>query len=208
LVIADDDSVRGRQARPANPASRIWPKKELLLTAGYPTSANRQRHTLTPVTSDLRGSTAIEFPNSLEIVFTRDYDAPVELVFDVLTKTEHVRNTIAPFGETVTVCSIDLRVGGDYHYVFMPDDVTECSFRGTFLEVDAPTRTAQTWHFDGWPDVEAVESVDLVRNGAGTTMTLRIAFRDQAGRDHMGRTDGYEANFDILERYLNSLLKQ
>lgn len=59
-----------------------------------------------------RGSAAIEFPNDLEIVLTRDFEAPIELVFEVLTKPEHVRKWFAR--EEVTVCSIDLRVGGNY----------------------------------------------------------------------------------------------
>jgi uncharacterized protein YndB with AHSA1/START domain len=52
---------------------------------------------------------------------------PIELVFDVLTKPEHVRKTIAPYGEEVKVCSIDLRVGGNYHVVFVTDDGSEMS---------------------------------------------------------------------------------
>ena len=60
------------------------------------------------MTRDRRGSAVITFPNELEIVVTREFDAPIELVFDVFTKPEHVRNHIAPFGENVTVCSIDL----------------------------------------------------------------------------------------------------
>jgi len=92
------------------------------------------------VTPDRHGSAVIEFPNDLEIVTTREFDAPIELVFDVFTKPEHVRKTFAPFGEEVTVCSIDLRVGGNYHFVMVTDDGTECSFRGTYLEVEPPTR--------------------------------------------------------------------
>jgi uncharacterized protein YndB with AHSA1/START domain len=105
------------------------------------------------VTPNRRGLAVIEFPNDLEIVITREFDAPIELVFDVSTKPEHVRKTIAPFEEEVTECSIDLRVGGSYHFVFVTDDGTECSFRGTFLEVERPTRTVQTWLFDGWPKI-------------------------------------------------------
>ena len=82
------------------------------------------------------GQAAIEFPNDLDVVITREFDAPIGLVFDVTTKPEHVRKTFAPFGEEVTVCSIDLRVGGDYHFVMVTDDGTECSFRGSFLEVE------------------------------------------------------------------------
>jgi uncharacterized protein YndB with AHSA1/START domain len=113
------------------------------------------------VTASRHGSAVIEFPNDLEIVVTREFDAPIQLVFDVFTKPEHVRKTIAPFGEEVTVCSIDLRVGGNYHFVFVTDDGTECSFRGTYLEVEPPTRTVETWLFEGWPDAEAVETMDL-----------------------------------------------
>lgn len=152
------------------------------------------------------GSAVIEFPNDLEIVVTREFDAPIELVFDVSTKSEHVRKTIAPFEEEVTECSIDLRVGGNYHFVFVTPDGIECSFRGTYLEVEPPTRTVQTWLFDGWPDVEAVESMDLHETDGVTKLTYRLAFRDKAGRAHMTKYDGLLANFDNEEDLLRSLL--
>jgi uncharacterized protein YndB with AHSA1/START domain len=158
------------------------------------------------VTANRHGSAVIEFPSELEIVVTREFDAPIELVFDVFTKAEHVRKTIAPYGEEVTVCSIDLRVGGNYHFVFVTDDGTECSFRGTYLEVEPPTRTVETWLFDGWPGVEAVESIDLHETDGVTKLTHRLAFRDKAGRDHMTKYDGLESNFDNVENYLRSLL--
>jgi len=158
------------------------------------------------VTSNRHGSAVVEFPNELEIVITREFDAPIGLVFDVFTKPEHVRKTFAPFGEEVTVCSIDLRVGGNYHIVMVTDDGTECSFRGTYLEVEPPTRTVQTWLFEGWPDAHAVESMDLHEADGVTKLTHKLAFRDKAGRDHMTKYDGLEANFDNVEDYLRSLL--
>jgi len=158
------------------------------------------------VTPHRHGSAVIEFPNDLEILVTREFDAPIELVFDVFTKPEHVRKTFAPFGEEVTVCSIDLRVGGNYHFVMVTDDGTQCSFRGTFLEIARPTRTVQTWLFEGWPDAHAVESMDLQEANGVTKLTYRLAFRDKAGRDHMTKFDGLEANFDNVEDYLRSLV--
>jgi uncharacterized protein YndB with AHSA1/START domain len=158
------------------------------------------------VTDKRPRSAVIELPHDLEIVITRQFDAPIELVFDAVTKAEHVRKTIAPFGEQVTECSIDLRVGGNYHYVFVTDDGSECSFRGTYLEVEPPTRTVETWLFEGWPDAPAVESMDLRETDGVTTLTMRLAFRDQAGRDHMTKFDGIEANFDQIEDLLTSLL--
>jgi uncharacterized protein YndB with AHSA1/START domain len=148
----------------------------------------------------------IEYPNELEIVTTREFDAPIDLVFDVLTNPEHVRNWFAPFTDRVTVCEIDLRVGGDYHIVFLTEDGTECSFRGTYLEVDAPTRTVATWLFEGWPDADAVESEDLQETNGVTKLTVKLAFRDKAGRAHMTRHDGQEDSFNKLEDYLRSLV--
>ena len=158
------------------------------------------------MTPNRHGSAVIEFPNDLEIVITRDFDAPIALVLDGFTKPEHVRKTFAPFGEEVTVCSIDLRVGGNYHFVMVTDDGTECSFRGTSLEIEPPTRPVETGLFDGWPDAEAVESMDLHETDGVTKLTYRLAFRDKAGRDHMTKFDGLVANFDNLEVYLRSLV--
>ena len=158
------------------------------------------------MTPNRHGSSHIEFPTDLEIVLTREFAAPIQLVFDVLTKPEHVRKWFAPYEEEMKVCSIDLRVGGNYHFVFVTDDGTECSFRGTFLEVEPPTRTVETWLFEGWPGVEAVESVDLHEADGVTKLTHKLAFGDKAGRAHMTKTDGLEASYDNVEDYLRSLL--
>jgi uncharacterized protein YndB with AHSA1/START domain len=86
------------------------------------------------------------------------------------------------------------------------DDGTEMSFRGTYLEVEPPNRTVETWLYKGWPDAEAVETIELRESDAVTTLTWKLAFRDKAGRDHMTKFDGIEANFDNVEDYLRSLL--
>ena len=157
------------------------------------------------MTANRHGSLVVEYPNALEIVTTRQFDAPIELVFDVFTKPEHVRNWFAPFTDVVTECSIDLRVGGSYHIVIVSEDAKECSFRGTYLEVEPPTRTVQTWLFDGWPDAEAVESVDLSETDGVTKLTTKLAFSDHAGRAHMTAHDGQEDSFNKLDDYLRSL---
>jgi uncharacterized protein YndB with AHSA1/START domain len=158
------------------------------------------------VTPNRHGSAVVEYPSELVIVTTREFDAPIELVFDVLTKPEHVRHWFAPFEDKVTVCSMDLRVGGDYHMVFVTPDGKECSFRGTYLEVEPPTRIVQTWLFEGWPDAWADETDELKEADGVTTLTVTMAFRDKAGRDHMTKHDGSESSFDKLEDYLMSLL--
>jgi uncharacterized protein YndB with AHSA1/START domain len=157
------------------------------------------------VTENRHGSSVVAYPTDLEIVTTREFDAPIELVFDVITRPEHVSKWFAPFSCVVTNCSIDLRVGGSYHIVFVTEDEKECSFRGTYLEVEPPTRTVATWLFEGWPDADAVESVDLRETDGVTTLTVTMMFRDQAGRARMNRHDGQEDSFDKLEDYLRTL---
>jgi uncharacterized protein YndB with AHSA1/START domain len=156
------------------------------------------------VTPHRQLSAVIDFPNELEIVITREFDAPIELVFDVLTKPEHVTKWF--FDRDLQACSIDLRVGGDYRYVFVTDDGTEMVFRGTFLEVEPPTRTVETWLYDGWPNADAVETIDLHETDGVTTLTISLAFSDKAGRDHMTKFDGLVSSLDRTEDLLRSLL--
>lgn len=152
------------------------------------------------------GSSVLEFPSELEIVTTRKFDAPRGLVYDVMTKPEHVRSWFAAFEDTVTVCEIDLRVGGDYHIVAVTPEGRECSFHGTYLELDAPFRTVATWRFEGWgPDTDAVETVELEETDGVTTLTNRMVFNSAHGRSHMTKHDGQESSFDKLEDYLTAL---
>jgi len=160
------------------------------------------------VTPNRHGTSVIEYPSELEIVTTREFDAPLDLVFDVLTQPEHVRHWFAPFTDRVTECEIDLRVGGDYRIVSVTQEGRECVFRGTYLEVEPPTRTVSTWLFEGWPDAEAVETTELRETDGVTTLTTTLAFRDEAGRAHMTRSDGQEDSFNKLEDYLSSLLER
>jgi uncharacterized protein YndB with AHSA1/START domain len=174
---------------------------------GWTTTCKSYNDKERAVTPNRHGSAVIEFPSDLEIVTTRYFDAPIGLVYDVLTKPEHVLNWFAPFEDKMTVCSIDLRVGGDYHMVVVTPDGKECSFRGTYLELEPPTGVVYTWLFEGWPDAWAVETVDLHETDGVTRLTNKLAFRDQAGRDHMTKFDGQEGSYDNMEDYLRSLVE-
>ena len=158
------------------------------------------------MTPHRHGSAVTEYPSDLEIVTTREFDAPIGLVFDVLTSPEHVRNWFAPFDCQVTVCSIDLRVGGEYHIVFETTDGEECSFRGTYLELEPPSRVVDTWLFEGWPDAWADETVTLSELNGVTKLRMSLMFRDKDGRAHMTKHDGQEDSFNKMEDYLSSLL--
>lgn len=150
-------------------------------------------------------SAVVDLPNNRDIVITREFDAPIALVFDVCTTRDRAEMALSE-GETLKVCTMDLRVGGNYHTVFAGDDGSEASFHGTFLEVEAPTRVVATYVYDGWPDVEAVESFVLHETAGVTALTYRLAFPDQASRDRIPNYDGLLANIDNMEELLISRL--
>jgi uncharacterized protein YndB with AHSA1/START domain len=159
------------------------------------------------LTQTRHNKAVIEFPSELEVHITRNFDAPIQLVYDVFTKAEHARHTLAPFGEELTECTFDTRVGGEYRYTFVADDGRDMTFHGIFLEVQPPNRIVDTWIYDGWPEVRAVETVTLSEADGVTTVTWNLAFSDLAGRRHMTKYDGIEANFDNVEDYLQTLLE-
>ena len=150
---------------------------------------------------DVRSATAIK-----QLVIERTLKASPERVFDAFTDPDQLTKWWWPNGFTCPAAEVDLRVGGKYHMVFVTPDGIECSFRGTYLELDRPSRIVDTWLFEGWPDAEAVETMQLHETDGVTTLTMRLAFRDKAGRDHMTRFDGQQDSFDAMEDILRSLL--
>jgi uncharacterized protein YndB with AHSA1/START domain len=154
------------------------------------------------------GSATTEVISDCEVKTVRDFDAPMTLVFDALTKPEHVRRHFSPDPEPLHICEIDLRVGGTYHYAWYAPRGYECSFRGTFLEIQRPSRIVATWLFEGWPDDDAVETVTLSEVDGVTTMTNILKFRDRAslGDHFQGDSQGMQTSFDQLEDYLVALV--
>jgi len=164
--------------------------------------------------TDRHGSAVYELPNDLDVLITREFEAPIDLVFDALTKPEHMSRWFPPSGCEMKECTIYLRVGGEYHQVFVTEDGNECSFRGTYLQIEPPTRTVETWVFEGRPHLDAVETVELQESNGVTTMTIRLTYRDKASRDEdmksnediQGESSGQQQSFDMLEDLLKELV--
>jgi uncharacterized protein YndB with AHSA1/START domain len=161
-------------------------------------------------------SHTVAFPSPVEVVYTRSFDAPIDLVFAALSQSEHIRAWGATGDDRMTVCDIDLRVGGKHRSTFITADETPCTFWGDYLEVEAPTRIVSSWHFDGWPDVSATITETLVERDEVTTLTRLMVFNDVAGAEAIRRAhdreratgvnNGQGASFDALEDVVSSLV--
>jgi uncharacterized protein YndB with AHSA1/START domain len=160
------------------------------------------------MTTTRHGSATFEHGDHT-VTMRRKFEAPMPLVFEALTKPEHISLWFPADDVALHVCEIDLRVGGKYHYAWYAPGGTECSFRGRFLEIEPPTRIVSTWLFEGWPDDEAVETVILAEEGGITTMTDILDFKTP---DHLGdnfqENDGAQASWDKLHDLLTDLQRE
>ncbi len=88
-------------------------------------------------------------PTDCEISMSRVFDAPRSLVFEALTKPELVKRWLTgPPGWSMTVCEIDLKVGGSYRFVWTGTDGTVMGIRGVYREILPPERFVNTEVFD------------------------------------------------------------
>ena len=96
-------------------------------------------------------------PSDREIVLTRLFDAPRHLVFEAMTKPEHVRRWwgILDDKHSVPVCEIDLRPDGAWRFVGR-GPMGEYGFHGVYREIAPPDRIVFTEIYDPFPDVESV----------------------------------------------------
>lgn len=152
-------------------------------------------------------------PTDCEIVITRHFHAPRQLVFDAFTKAELVRRwLLGPPGWTMPVCEIDLTVGGAYRYVWRKAGVTgvkDMGIGGIFRDIVSPERLVATEKFDdSWYPGEALNTTVFVEDGHITKTTITVLYQSKEARDIASRSGmeyGMQAGYDRLEGLLSSL---
>jgi uncharacterized protein YndB with AHSA1/START domain len=146
-------------------------------------------------------------PSDREVVITRRFDAPRELVFRAFTEPALVRRwLLGPAGWTMPVCDIDLRVGGKYRYLWKNADGGEMGLTGIIRELAPPERLVSTEVFDAdWTGGETRSSIVLTGDARGTTLTQTVVYGSQAARDgaiSTGMAVGMEAGYARLDDLL------
>jgi uncharacterized protein YndB with AHSA1/START domain len=149
------------------------------------------------------GSLTVSTPSDREIVMTREFDAPRELVFDAYTKPELLKRWLGVFGGwTMAECEVDLRVGGSYRYVWRGPNGEQMGMRGTLREVVVPERIVSTETFDeSWYEGAAVGTIEFVERGGKTTLTMTMRYDSREIRDAVLKSpmeQGVAASFDTL----------
>jgi uncharacterized protein YndB with AHSA1/START domain len=142
-------------------------------------------------------------PSDREIRLTRVFDAPRRLVFEAMTKPEHVRRWWGCLTDehSVTVCDIDLRPGGAWRFVGRGPQ-GEYAFHGVYREVHAPERVVFTEIYEPFPDAESVVTSVLTEENGKTRLTATVVYPSLEVRDIVigtGMAKGAAISYDRLE---------
>lgn len=148
-------------------------------------------------------------PSDCEIVLTRLFDAPRRLVFDAMTKPEHVRRWWGRLDErySITVCEIDLRPSGAWRFVGRGPQ-GEFAFHGVYREIGAPERLVFTEVYEPFPDAESVVTSVLTEEGGKTRLTVTALYPSRDVRDAVlksGMARGAGISYDRLEDLVREL---
>ena len=134
------------------------------------------------MTDTLQHELNLTLSSDREISMTRVFNAPARVLFDVWTKPEHVRKWYGVRQTTVTVCDIDLRVGGAWRWVVARNGM-EVAFSGVFREIDPPRRLQRTEVFEAMPGAESLVTLTFNEKDGQTTLTLNMLFKSKQDRD-------------------------
>jgi|ERR1041385_2275136 uncharacterized protein YndB with AHSA1/START domain len=142
-------------------------------------------------------------PSEQEIRMTRLFDAPRDLVFEAMTKPEHVKEWWGRLGDgySVPVCEIDFRVGGKWRFVNRHPR-GEAVFYGEYREISPPNRLVFTEIYEPFPNAVSVVTAVLTEEGEKTRLTTTVRYPSREVREMVmgtGMTKGAGISYDRLE---------
>lgn len=150
------------------------------------------------------GQLAISTPSAREILMTRVFNAPRDLVFEAMYQPELLKRWLnGPPGWSLEFCEVDFRVGGGFRQVWHGPEGAEMGMGGVFREIVRPERIVRTELFDeDWTGGEALATLVLSEKAGKTELALTVLYASQEARDgalQSGMKDGVAASYDQLD---------
>jgi uncharacterized protein YndB with AHSA1/START domain len=148
-------------------------------------------------------------PGKQEMVITREFDAPRELVFQAFTDPQLIPQWWGPRHLSTEVDKMDVRPGGQWRFLNRDAEGKAYAFHGVYHEIRAPERMIDTFEFEALPETGHVSLETLTLEalpGGRTRLTAQSVFQSVADRDGMlqsgmeeGLTDSHERLAQLLE---------
>jgi uncharacterized protein YndB with AHSA1/START domain len=151
-------------------------------------------------------------PSDTEIQLTRLFNAPRHLVFEAMSKPEHIKRWWGNLGDgySVPVCEVDLRVGGKWRFINRHPN-GDAEFYGVYREITPPDRVVFTEIFAAFPDTESVVTAVLTDEGGRTRLHATSKYPSKEVRDMVlstGMEKGAALSYDRLDEVASALAAQ
>ena len=160
------------------------------------------------------GTATLTLPTDEQILITRGFDAPKDLVYKAWTTPELVKRWWHADRGEMTVAQIDLREGGQWRYVMQPEDGLEVGFHGEYREIVPNERIVATETYEGVPEgvteeqATVLNTVTFTEADGRTTLTILTQASSKESRDAIiesGMEAGMQDAMDLLEQAALSL---
>jgi uncharacterized protein YndB with AHSA1/START domain len=156
-------------------------------------------------------SVIVTTPTDREIVLTRTFAAPSQLVFDAYTRPELLTQWYGALGWNLIGCEIDLRDGGWYRFSSRGPDGAMMVQVGIVLEVRPPVRLVLTERFEeqSYPGDTLIVH-EFAEHSERTTVTTTVRYATPEGRDTVLRypmARGVRESGDRLTKLLELITK-
>jgi uncharacterized protein YndB with AHSA1/START domain len=147
-------------------------------------------------------------PGIPQIIITREFDAPLGLVFRAYTDPELLVQWLGPRDLALTVERYDTRDGGKWRYIHTDAHGNAYGFHGVFHGDPSPEVIVQTFEFEGAPGHVKLDTTTLEQHGGKTLVRTVSAFPSVQDRDAMiasGMERGARDSAERLEELLARL---
>lgn len=158
----------------------------------------------------MTGKTKVTTSGDHEIVITRVFDAPRELVWKTSMDPALIPRWWGPARMKTIVEKMDVKLGGTWRFVQRDAAGTEYGFHGEYRDIIPSRRLVQTFEFEGMPGHVSVETSTFENMGSKTKLTITDRFDSVEDRDGMlqsGMEEGLTESHDRLEALLAELQK-
>jgi uncharacterized protein YndB with AHSA1/START domain len=148
----------------------------------------------------MSGTEVIIEPGKQDVVITRVFEAPRDVVFRTVTDPDLIPKWWGPRSTTTEVEKMDVRTGGQWRFVHRSEG-QEFGFHGVYHEVVPNERVVQTTEFELAPGHVALETMTLEDVDGKTRYTARALYDTAESRDaavQAGMEGGLRETLDRL----------
>ena len=148
-------------------------------------------------------------PGVPQIVTTREFDAPRDLLYRAFTEPDLLAQWLGPRRYTMTIERFDPRDGGTWRFVHADDNGNAYGFHGVFHGDPSPDGIVQTFEFEGAPGHVQMDTVTFEEHDGSTTVRTNSVFQSVEARDAMyesGMAEGMSEGYERLEELLAKLI--